>query len=101
MARFKLDCGSQSVNGAFKRFGIFVALAGAVFFVFLSGSSPPTGSAGHAGATDNLKLTFRLDHSAGADHPRLARPPLCDRGDELGAGLDVGRAAKLEGTAAA
>src|ERR1700745_3605683 len=27
-----------------------------------------TGSAGHAGATANLKLTFHLDHSAGADH---------------------------------
>ena len=27
----------------------------------------PTGSAGHAGATANLKLTFHLDHSAGAD----------------------------------
>jgi hypothetical protein len=25
----------------------------------------PTGSAGHAGATANLKLTFHLDHSAG------------------------------------
>src|SRR5262249_26506120 len=28
----------------------------------------PTGFAGHAGATANLKLTFHLDHSAGADH---------------------------------
>jgi hypothetical protein len=27
----------------------------------------PTGSAGHAGTTANLKLTFHLDHSAGAD----------------------------------
>jgi hypothetical protein len=25
----------------------------------------PTGSAGHAGATANLKLTFHLDHPAG------------------------------------
>jgi hypothetical protein len=25
----------------------------------------PTGSAGHAGETANLKLTFHLDHSAG------------------------------------
>jgi hypothetical protein len=25
----------------------------------------PTGSAGHAGATANLKLTFHLDHSSG------------------------------------
>src|SRR5262245_18381689 len=30
--------------------------------------STPTGSARHAGATANLKLTFHLDHSAGADH---------------------------------
>ena len=27
----------------------------------------PTGSVGHAGATANLKLTFHLDHSVGAD----------------------------------
>src|SRR5262245_3666074 len=30
-----------------------------------------TGFAGHAGATANLKLTFHLDHSAGADQPYL------------------------------
>ena len=29
----------------------------------------PTGSAGHAGATANLKLTFHLDHSAGLITP--------------------------------
>jgi hypothetical protein len=34
----------------------------------VAGCAPPTGSAGHAGATANLKLTFHLDHSAGADH---------------------------------
>src|SRR5262249_36546516 len=33
----------------------------------LAGCATPTGSAGHAGATANLKLTFHLDHSAGAD----------------------------------
>src|SRR5262245_65579125 len=38
----------------------------------VAGCATPTGSAGHAGATANLKLTFHLDHSAGADH--LARP---------------------------
>ena len=32
----------------------------------MAGCAPPTGSAGHAGATANLKLTFHLDHSAGA-----------------------------------
>src|SRR5262249_28579088 len=31
------------------------------------------GSAGHAGATANLKLTFHLDHSAGADQSPLPR----------------------------
>src|SRR5262245_2023839 len=31
-------------------------------------AATPIGSAGHAGATANLKLTFHLDHSAGADH---------------------------------
>ena len=35
----------------------------------VAGCATPTGSAGHAGATANLKLTFHLDHSAGADHP--------------------------------
>src|SRR5262249_40604608 len=34
----------------------------------LAGCATPSGSAGHAGATANLKLTFHLDHSAGADH---------------------------------
>jgi hypothetical protein len=31
----------------------------------VAGCATPTGSAGHAGATANLKLTFQLDHSAG------------------------------------
>jgi hypothetical protein len=31
----------------------------------VAGCATPTGSAGHAGATANLKLTFYLDHSAG------------------------------------
>src|SRR5262249_52203341 len=30
----------------------------------VAGCATPTGSAGHAGATANLKLTFHLDHSA-------------------------------------
>jgi hypothetical protein len=39
----------------------------------VAGCATPSGSAGHAGATANLKLTFHkltfhLDHSAGADH---------------------------------
>jgi hypothetical protein len=29
------------------------------------GCAPPTGSAGHAGATTNLKLTFQLDLNGG------------------------------------
>ena len=36
-------------------------------FASVAGCATPTGSAGHAGATANLKLTFHLDHSAGAD----------------------------------
>jgi hypothetical protein len=36
------------------------------------GYASPTGSAGHASATANLKLTFHPDHSAGADQPRRA-----------------------------
>ena len=34
----------------------------------VAGCATPSGSAGHAGETANLKLTFHLDHSAGADH---------------------------------
>jgi transposase InsO family protein len=34
----------------------------------VAGCATPTGSAGHAGATASLKLTFHLDHSAYADH---------------------------------
>src|SRR5215831_9726504 len=34
----------------------------------VAGCAMPTGSAGHAGATANLKLTFHLDHSVGDDH---------------------------------
>jgi len=32
----------------------------------VAGCATPTGSAGHASATASLKLTFHLDHSAGA-----------------------------------
>src|SRR6266446_276514 len=32
----------------------------------VAGCATPRGSAGHAGATANLKLTFRPDHSTGA-----------------------------------
>src|SRR5437763_8877537 len=34
----------------------------------VAGCATPSGSAGHAGETANLELTFHLDHSAGADH---------------------------------
>src|SRR5262245_61421818 len=33
----------------------------------VAGCATPTGSAGHAGATARLKLTFHLDHSVGAN----------------------------------
>src|SRR6516165_7514302 len=38
----------------------------------VAGCATPSGSAGHAGETANFKLTFHLDHSAGADHAGLA-----------------------------
>ena len=47
------------------------------WFRRVAGCATPTGSAGHAGATANLKLTFHLDHSA-ADQPIRAhceQPP--------------------------
>jgi hypothetical protein len=52
----------------------------------VAGCAPPTGSAGHAGATANLKLTFHLDHSAGADHTNvaLAEPKFKARLADLG-----------------
>jgi len=37
----------------------------------VAGCATPSGSAGHAGETAYLKLTFHLDHSVGADHPRM------------------------------
>ena len=37
----------------------------------MAGCATPSGSAGHAGETANFKLTFHLDHSAGADQPRV------------------------------
>jgi hypothetical protein len=39
----------------------------------VAGCATPTGSAGHAGATANLKLTFHLDQSAGADQSASAK----------------------------
>jgi hypothetical protein len=33
----------------------------------VAGRAPSNGCAGHAGAQANLKLTFQLDHSVGAD----------------------------------
>jgi hypothetical protein len=36
----------------------------------VAGCATSTGSAGHAGAQANLKLTFHPDHSVGADHRR-------------------------------
>src|SRR5262249_24107770 len=44
----------------------------------VAGCATPTGSAGHAGATANLKLTFHLDHSAGADHATEGPHPASD-----------------------
>ena len=41
----------------------------------VAGRAPPTGFAGHAGATANLKLTFHLGHSAEADQLEGESPP--------------------------
>jgi hypothetical protein len=43
-----------------------------------AGCATLSGSAGHAGATANLKPTFHLDHSAGADHL-----PIWDLGKDI------------------
>ena len=37
----------------------------------VAGCATPTGFAGHAGAAANLKLTFQLDNSAGANQPAV------------------------------
>src|SRR5262245_46586478 len=42
----------------------------------VAGCATPTGSAGHAGATARLKLTFHLDHSVGANQAKIAEFPL-------------------------
>jgi hypothetical protein len=39
----------------------------------VTGCATPTGSGGHAGPTANLKLTFQLDHSSGADQLAFSR----------------------------
>jgi hypothetical protein len=65
----------------------------------VAGCATPTCSAGHAGATANLKLTFHLDHSAGADHCRravAARPHHWRRGTSHRASHSRGRPATSE-----
>jgi transposase InsO family protein len=47
----------------------------------VAGCVTPTGSAGHAGATANLKLTFHLDHSVGAHQCHIGDKTLRDVGD--------------------
>src|SRR5438067_5588792 len=42
----------------------------------VAGCATPSGSAGHAGETANLKLTFHLDHSAGADQEHSWLPSI-------------------------
>jgi hypothetical protein len=39
----------------------------------VAGYATSARAAGYAGATANLKLTFHLDHSAGADQTRLQK----------------------------
>ena len=45
----------------------------------VAGCATPTGSADHAGATANLKLTFHPDHSVGADQSIVATCYTMDR----------------------
>jgi hypothetical protein len=47
------------------------AHAGHILDRRVAGCATPTGSAGHPGATANLKLTFHLDHSGGLINRRL------------------------------
>jgi pimeloyl-ACP methyl ester carboxylesterase len=72
---------SSAFLAALKRAGFFahtVVIPGAGHF-FVTDPVDDTsfgrfaGRAGHAGATANLKLTFDLDHSAGAEHPRAQK----------------------------
>src|SRR5262249_28826716 len=46
----------------------------------VAGCATPSGSAGHAGETANFKLTFHLDHSAGADQYCSQIGRCCDIG---------------------
>src|SRR5262245_20805851 len=39
----------------------------------VAGCATSNGFAGHAGATASLKLTFEVDHSAGANHSQTGR----------------------------
>src|SRR5262249_52674486 len=48
----------------------------------VAGCAIPSGSAGHAGETANLKLTFHLDHSEGADHKVEHRNLIKELSDE-------------------
>jgi len=52
----------------------------------VAGCATSTGSAGHAGAQANLKLTFRLDHPVGADQlPQAQRLEMRYRPASMGA----------------
>src|SRR5262245_8448355 len=45
----------------------------------VAGCAIPSGSAGHAGETANLKLTFHLDHSEGADQLEVRECAWCKK----------------------
>ena len=76
-----IERGSPWENGYIESFNALLHFARGTFACIrrVAGCATPTGSAGHAGATANLKLTFHLDHSVGADQSWLLES---DRHDE-------------------
>jgi ABC transporter substrate binding protein len=65
------DAGSSGGIGQWAIIQAGASSSGVEAFPRVAGCATPTGSAGHAGATADLKLTFHLDHSAGADQCRV------------------------------
>src|SRR5262249_54584789 len=66
----------------------------------VAGCAIPSGSAGHAGETANLKLTFHLDHSEGADqvHSHVDVAPVSSPIRETPGACDLINAAMVSGS---
>jgi transposase InsO family protein len=69
-ARIVIEAGGATTHQAARLTWIQATSTGGVRACLrrVAGCATTSGSAGHAGATANLKLTFHLDHSTGADH---------------------------------